>query len=921
MEILEYSHLDTSSVGAQYQKVIAMLRRDDFVSAEVKKLKPTDYYRAKLNHSDRLLFKFICHDHKNYLLILEVIRNHAYDKSRFLNGASIDESQIILPTTIDQHAIEPIKYINPNNACIHVLDKIISFDDEQNGVYQVKPPMIVVGSAGSGKTVLVLEKIKNYSGDILYVTHSKYLAQNSRNLYYANSYENENQNLDFLSYQEFLESIQVPKTKEIDFNIFSDWFRKQCIKERQFKDAYKVFEEFKGVLTGSVTDHAYLSLDDYLNLGIKQSIFLQEEREFAYNLFRKYLAFLQETALYDNNILSFEYLEQVRPHYDVVVVDEVQDVTMVQLQLILRSLKITNNFILCGDANQIVHPNFFSWAKVKTFFYQNAHRAETSPQEIIRFLFNNYRNTATVTAFANNILQLKTARFGSLDKESHFLVTSRSQQVGRVHRLPHVDTALKELNNKTRRSTKYAVIVLHEDLKLEVRKYLQTPLVFSIREAKGLEYDNIILYNFVSCEETKYLEIVRGITAEDFNKDFIYARAKDKTDKAAEIYKFYINALYVAVTRAIKNVYFVENTRKHPLFDLLKLNEQQENFNLDNLESSKEEWQQEARKLELLGKQEQAEEIRKTILSTETPPWQIMDNAYCQRLLSPTSGKQEKILLLEYAILYKRQDIIKALQQTGLKAANNNPVQALDFVCNKYFSFYISANNAGVIRDVDRYGIDFRNQFNLTPLMVAALLGNTTLIKELINRGANIYLTDNRGRNAFSTALENIFSNEKFARVKLISCYDLLAPDSINIQVEGKLLKLDKHLMEYFLLNLLMVLLPKLFYEGQARSLTNIAQCRDAVFCVDSFLNSICVLPQGVLREYRKQRQYISSVLAKNTVGRIDAYNRQLFVRVRRGYYMLNPKLEIKIENDWFNIYKFLGIEISETMKATFAGL
>ena len=84
----------------------------------------------------------------------------------------------------------------------------------------------------------------------------------------------------------------------------------------------------------------------------------------------KYLETMKEQGYYDANILSHEYLARVEPRYDFVVMDEVQDLTNIQLQLILKSLRDPAGFILCGDSNQIVHPNFFSWSKIKSFFYR-----------------------------------------------------------------------------------------------------------------------------------------------------------------------------------------------------------------------------------------------------------------------------------------------------------------------------------------------------------------------------------------------------------------------------------------------------------------------------------------------------------------------------------------------------------------------
>ncbi|RKZ77377.1 MAG: hypothetical protein DRQ57_00005, partial [Gammaproteobacteria bacterium] len=74
-----------------------------------------------------------------------------------------------------------------------------------------------------------------------------------------------------------------------------------------------------------------------------------------------------------------------------------------------------------------------------------------------------------------------------------------------------------------------------------------------------------------------------------------------------EIFKFYVNALYVAITRAICNLYWVETNPKHRLFNLLDL--QAVTGDLDNLpqnESTLDEWRKEAHKLEMQGKQEQA---------------------------------------------------------------------------------------------------------------------------------------------------------------------------------------------------------------------------------------------------------------------------------------------------------------------------
>ncbi len=367
MKIIEYADLDTSKVKRQYGKLIGFLEKDDFYSAEVKKLAEQDLFRAKLDDTNRLLFKIMTFGGERYALILEVVLNHAYDKSKFLRGVRIDEAkiQVIEPAAVECERLPTLSYVNPALIRFHVLDKVISFDPEQQETFQHPAPLIIIGPAGSGKTALTLEKMKQAHGQVLYVTLSRYLADNSRNIYYSHHYENEEQEIAFLSFREYLETMRVPEGREITYRAFAGWLMR-IPKQQRVSDAHRLYEEFRGVLTGSIVDKPWLSREEYLGLGVRQSIFLADEREVVYSLFEKYLAFLKENGFYDPNILAHSYLPQAKQAFDFVVVDEVQDITNIQLQLILRSLKRPDDFILCGDSNQIVHPNFFSWSSLKS---------------------------------------------------------------------------------------------------------------------------------------------------------------------------------------------------------------------------------------------------------------------------------------------------------------------------------------------------------------------------------------------------------------------------------------------------------------------------------------------------------------------------------------------------------------------------
>jgi hypothetical protein len=140
MKILEYIGLDTSGVETAYRKVSNAIARDDFRAAQVKKLASPGYarfYRARLNDADRLPFSLVRHGNEVCALMLEVIANHDYDKSRFLRGAAIDEARIPACDTADAigEAL-PMRYLHPEHTAIHLLDKPISFDDSQEAVYR-----------------------------------------------------------------------------------------------------------------------------------------------------------------------------------------------------------------------------------------------------------------------------------------------------------------------------------------------------------------------------------------------------------------------------------------------------------------------------------------------------------------------------------------------------------------------------------------------------------------------------------------------------------------------------------------------------------------------------------------------------------------------------------------------------------------
>lgn len=812
---------------------------------------------------------------------------HAYERSRFLRGVDVDEAQIadVAEPPVDAEA-EPMRYLHPSRREIAWLDKPLSFDDAQHAIWLASPPIVIVGGAGSGKTALTLEKLKRISGQALYVTHSAYLARSARELYFADGFERDDQDIGFLSYREFLETLRIPPGREATWREFGGWFERQRQAFRGL-DAHQAYEEIRGVIAAEAG--GVLSREAYLALGVRQSIYGSEDRPRVYDLFLRYRTWLAGAGLYDLGLLAQEWLSLAQARYDFVVVDEVQDLTPAQLLLVLRTLKAAGSFMLCGDSNQIVHPNFFSWSRVKTLFWRDEQLAARQPLNVLRA---NFRNGREVTAVANRLLLVKQRRFGSVDRESNFLVESVGEAQGGVTLHPDREDVRRSLDEQTRRAASVAVIVLRDEDKAQARRHFRTPLVFAVHEAKGLEYESIVLYRFVSDHRSDYGEVAAGVTAADLTGETLeYARAHDKTDKSLEIWKFYVNALYVALTRAVRNVHLVESDTEHPLLRLLGLSPSASQVKVDAREATQEEWRQEARRLELQGKQEQAEAVRRTFLQETPVPWPVLDEKLVRDKLvavfrTRTPGGKLRQQLYEYAAFHDLPVLAHWLVETdGYNAARAFGNQRA-MLANKYLNDYRSRSFKGVLQQCEQYGLEHRTPMNQTPLMAAAMVGNAALVEALLERGADVEASDDFGWNAFHWALHAAFREPAYARGAFGAIYERIAPGAIDLDSGERLVRLDRHQSEYLVFQTLWVL----FRTSLAASGWN----ERAGVATATILGAWEHLPAGVLRPERRRRAHLSSVLSRNEVERDYAYNRRLFKRIAHGWYQLNPALAIR---------------------------
>jgi hypothetical protein len=443
----------------------------------------------------------------------------------------------------------------------------------------------------------------------------------------------------------------------------------------------------------------------------------------------------------------------------------------------------------------------------------------------------------------------------------------------------------------------------------------------------------------VSGQRQAFAEIAKGVQSEDLAGDTLdYVRARDKTDHSLELFKFYVNALYVAMTRAVDQLLIVESDTTHPLLQLLDLRTTEAMQLAQVQASSQQEWAQEARRLEQQGKQEQADAIRKTVLKTQKPGWPVWDEPALQELLPKALqtgqiSNKPRQALLDYALWHGQTGWIHALAKANrfepaaqiskaIQRHDGSPDDAprpdepyddyierlrtkrpqaeifvsksVQAVAERQRQPYVGRVFKEVLRQCDQFGVDHRTYFNATPLMLAAQCGNVALTESLLERGADPMLRDHYGHCAWDYALERFLDDPAHVHHHLDALYPLLSPPVLDVQVDGRLVRLERHQGEYWILGLMLASYKKLL--SQAVSNPRVHRNLKG-FCADHLMRQTERLPQSVLSPKRRARTYFNGVLARAEKNSSYQPSRQLWQRTQNGYYMFNPELQLRVHS------------------------
>lgn len=450
---------------------------------------------------------------------------------------------------------------NKPKVTVLTLDKYEIID---NFVYNTKPT-ILTGIAGSGKTEIIIKIMHDIitnmpQAKILYVTYSENLQHSvnekcktfKHNTIWFESLKSlirkikQNPNLEFETFETFKQFMNEYKiNNNTNFELQS-----KILKFISKNNIYDVYSEIYGILMGSMLNEwsrketEIINFKDYEELTEDYKIFEQHELDIMYKIAKLYLNYLNQNNITSYNKESMEILNNgCLEKYDYVLVDEVQDLTECQIKMLLSFLKDKNNILLCGDTNQIINPTFFKVGRIKRLFnLENINILEPVP---LKF---NFRNSKIVTDLINyvnsvRIKYLPKGKIETIQKEE-----SKNTLIGNIY---NFTGDRKDLYDYLQ-SSNIQMIVDEKDYKeLEKQKEIDLTNVYTVQEAKGMEFENVILMNIIH----------------NRNKVFEDLYLNGKSNNATLHYNF--NLFYVGITRTIFNLVLVDDLESLLYKDIL----------------------------------------------------------------------------------------------------------------------------------------------------------------------------------------------------------------------------------------------------------------------------------------------------------------------------------------------------------------
>jgi DNA helicase II / ATP-dependent DNA helicase PcrA len=433
---------------------------------------------------------------------------------------------------------------------------------EQYGVLHTPGPVLLAGSAGSGKTTIAVHRLAAAALQpggprAIYLSYSSWLVDHARRLYrdllVARGADPEKNLPDFFTFTDLYlkvipHALHEHQARPMTIELFQSWCRRANLR----LDAALVWEELRSILKGAclAPGRPMLGAEEYYDLGRKRAPLFAQERPEIFRIGQRYQEWLQTDRRTDQIDLCRAAFRELRHgrgrRYDTIVCDEVQDLTELEVAFVLSltSSPDLSGVLLAGDVQQIVNPSGFRWAEVRQAVVKTGGRALRNAPSLMR-LRRNFRSVRPLVDLANGVLALRREIFGRSDEDD----LEEAVVEGPVP-VEVIDDDAAVLEGIRDFGPRCAVIVLDSEEGERLKRSLETTRVFHVREAKGLEFEAVILWKPLRHEQDRLARL---------------ARSGERPERDAR-YRQLLQHLYVAVTRARRHLAIHEGSTPHPFW-------------------------------------------------------------------------------------------------------------------------------------------------------------------------------------------------------------------------------------------------------------------------------------------------------------------------------------------------------------------
>lgn len=486
-------------------------------------------------------------------------------------------------------------------------------------------PIFINGRAGSGKSTLLQyifclyarQKLTGTDGEVLYLTYSEQLRKSAAELCLKILKSHYNfvgarvgekmaeQEIDklikksFRTFQDLLldmlpmnEGKQFAESKRLTFHHFRTQFYSQVLKTPIKCSAETAWHIIRAYIKGRESGSELLPEEYQAIPGKDQTIDFETYKLVFERVWPQYKSYLKEKEYWDDLDLVNRVLwlmdndsTMTDKKYVAIFCDEAQDFTKTELALILRmsvfsEYDLSKNkginslpFAFAGDPLQTLTPTGFNWDRFTAMFY-DALKESLLIEDPQPFIHNklmdleyNYRSNEGIVKFSNLVQFLRFSILGETckpqkcwreDKMYEYFDTDKPNSVPKYF-IFQKNLSEKEFELNARES----VIILpseeggleefisNDGILRQMKENQQGEIAFEDAiSSKGLEMNKVIIYKF-------------GQHLKD--ADELWGGGELSQDKLV-YFKYYLNRLYVAVTRAKKQLNIVDTAEGYNQF-------------------------------------------------------------------------------------------------------------------------------------------------------------------------------------------------------------------------------------------------------------------------------------------------------------------------------------------------------------------